>query len=123
MTRKKALGDDPLFTSPDRERSDLTGNNFPSIVSAERIDEVKKTISEMRDEVKRLEKRKKNLEDNYQRMTFIVRKDLLDKLRDYCYTERISQKDGLEKALSEFLDDKEDLVTHPEKEKQTRKRI
>ena len=123
MTRKRALGDDPLFTSPDRERTVEIGGDISAIVSAERLDEVKKTISEMKNEVKKLEKKKKDHEDDYQRMTFIVRKDLLDKLRDYCYTERISQKDGLEKALSEFLDNKKNLVSHPEKEKQTRKRI
>lgn len=126
--RKKALGDDPLFNPPKKttEKEDETpiseDLNLSDIVTDEKIEAVKKTISDMRHEVKLLEKAKKNQEDDYQRMTFIVKKDLLDKLRDYCYTERISQKVGLERALSSFLEDKDDLVTHPERPKQVHKR-
>ena len=130
MARKKALGDDPLFmnpaiteeTSKEPEISQDETVDFSDIVSADKLEAVKKTISEMKHEVKKLEQRKKNREDDYQRMTFIVRKDILDKLRDYCYTERISQKEGLERALSVFLEDKDDLVAHPERPKQVHKR-
>ena len=76
----------------------------------------------MKHELSQLEQRKKNREDDFQRMTFIVRKDLLDKFRDFCYTERLSQKEGLERVLSAFLEDKEDLVKHPTRPKQTHKR-
>lgn len=109
MNKKRALGDDPLFSSsgstPTKENK---SSDFSDIVSDQRLEEVKKQISSMRKEVKKLERQKKNRDDEYQRMTFIVRKDLLEKLRNYCYTERLSQKDGLERALSEFLDEKKD---------------
>lgn len=134
MTRKNVLGDnplgklgDPLFDNPIKpeevtpETKDET-SDFSQIVSNEKLEEVKKTISDMKHEVKKLEQRKKNREDEYQRMTFIIRKDLLDKLRDYCYTERLSQKEGLEQALVSFLEDKGDLVSHPERPKQVHKR-
>ena len=127
---KKALGDDPLFVNPTNpeettqatETSQDETVDFSDIVTTEKLEEVKKTISDMKHEVKKLEQRKRNREDSYQRMTFIIRKDLLDKLRDYCYTERISQKEGLERALVSFLDGKEDLVAHPERPKQVHKR-
>ena len=128
-SKKKALGDDPLFNPPkkttERAQEPTTIDediNLSDIVSDEKIEAVKRTISDMRHEVKLLEQRKKSQEDDYSRMTFIVRKDLLDKLRDYCYTERISQKVGLERALVAFLEDKDDLVSHPERPKQVHKR-
>lgn len=128
MTKKKALGDDPLFVNPTEAEDEIQETEtteeeiFSEIVTTEKLEEVKKTLSSMKHEVKKLEQRKRNREDEYQRMTFIVRKDLLGKLRDYCYTERLSQKDGLERALVAFLEDKEDLVSHPERPKQVHKR-
>lgn len=130
MAKKKALGDDPLFMNPtsteeittETELSQDETVDLSDIVSTEKLEAVKKTLSEMKHEVKKLEWRKKNHEDDYQRMTFIIRKDLLDKLRDYCYTERISQKEGLERALVAYLEDKDELVTHPERPKQVHKR-
>ncbi len=130
MAKKKALGDDPLFvnpttpeeTTPETESPQDENVDFSDIVSAEKLEEVKKTLSTMKHEVKKLEQRRRNREDDYQRMTFIIRKDLLDKLRDYCYTERLSQKEGLERALVSFLENKEDLFSHPERPKQVHKR-
>lgn len=137
MAKKKALGDDPLFVNPEsteeKQESEILSQegtelvekdpeDLSDIVSTEKLEAVKKVISEMKHEVKKLEQRKKYREDDYQRMTFIIRKDLLDKLRDYCYTERIPQKEGLERALLEFLQDKDDLVSHPERPKQVHKR-
>jgi len=58
--------------------------------------------------------------DDYTRMTFIVRKDLLEKLRDYAYTERIDQKEAINRALEHFLKNKKDLLEAPKKPKQTR---
>ncbi len=52
---------------------------------------------------------KENLPDNWTRWTVIVREDLLDKFKDYAYTERLTYKEALEKILSEFLADKEVL--------------
>jgi hypothetical protein len=46
------------------------------------------------------------------RATFICRTELLEKLKDYAYTERLSLKDALDMALSEFLEDKTGLLHH-----------
>ncbi len=47
------------------------------------------------------------LRDGYTRATFIVREDLLKKLKDYAYTERKTLKDTVNKMLAEFLEGKE----------------
>jgi hypothetical protein len=47
------------------------------------------------------------LRDGYTRATFIVREDLLKKLKDYAYTEREKLKDVVNKMLAEFLEGKE----------------
>jgi len=58
--------------------------------------------------------------DEYTRMTFIVKKELLDKLRDYAYTERVDLKQAINTALEVFLTDKTDLLKAPERPRQTR---
>ena len=52
------------------------------------------------------------LPSDWTRATFIVRVDQLDKLKDYAYTERLSLKEAMEKALDQFLEDKTDLLPH-----------
>jgi len=47
------------------------------------------------------------LRDGFTRATFIVREDLLKKLKDYAYTERETLKDVVNKMLAEFLEGKE----------------
>lgn len=47
------------------------------------------------------------LREGYTRATFIVREDLLEKLKDYAYTERETLKDVVNKMIAEFLDGKE----------------
>ena len=51
------------------------------------------------------------------RATFMIKEDLLEKLKDYCYTERITQKEGLERALDLLFRKvkEEDLLKRPEK--------
>lgn len=53
--------------------------------------------------------------DDFQRMTFIIRKEYLKKLRDYAYTERIDVKEALDQALAQFLKNKKDLLEAPDK--------
>lgn len=135
--RPAALGDNPLFNNEEKKRPLRTPGNLKeqksdakvepleetdSIITDERIEEVKRTLSDMKHEVKKFEKKKREQNDDFQRMTFIVRKDLLDKFRDFCYTERLSQKDGLEVILSEFLKNKKNLIEHPERPKQVHER-
>lgn len=52
------------------------------------------------------------LTKEFTRATFIVRCDLLKKLKDYAYTERESLKDVINNVLEEFLQDKDDLLSH-----------
>lgn len=52
------------------------------------------------------------LTPEWTRATFIVKVDLYEKLKDYAYTERISIKDAMDAALSEFLKDKDKLLKH-----------
>lgn len=47
------------------------------------------------------------LQDNFTRATFIVREDLLKKLKDYAYTERKTLKDIVNDMLQKYLDGKE----------------
>lgn len=60
--------------------------------------------------------------DDFQRATFIVRKEYLEKLKDYAYTERVDIKEALDQALEKFLKNKKDLLKAPEKPKQTHKK-
>lgn len=51
------------------------------------------------------------------RATFLIREDLLEKLKNYCYTERITQKEGLERALGLLFRkvNEADLLERPKK--------
>ena len=49
---------------------------------------------------------KEGLNDDYTRATFIVREDLLKKLKDYAWTERKTLKDTVNEMLEEYLKDK-----------------
>ena len=52
------------------------------------------------------------LPEDWTRATFIVRVPLLEKLKDFAYTERISIKEALDSALELFLQDADDLLPH-----------
>lgn len=49
------------------------------------------------------------LPEQWTRATFIVREDLLEKLKDLAYTNRTTIKDEINQALAEYLEDKEVL--------------
>lgn len=44
---------------------------------------------------------------NWTRATFIVREDLLDKLKDYAYTDRRTLKEIINEMIEDYLQDKE----------------
>lgn len=50
---------------------------------------------------------------DYTRTTFILDPELVNKLKDYAYTNRVTIRDALEKILREFLKDQHDLLPHP----------
>lgn len=87
---KRTLGNDPLFTSPAK-----TPAKAPEPI----------------------QKKAAAPEAKSTRATFMIREDLLEKLKDYCYTERITQKEGLERALDLLFRKvkEEDLLKRPEK--------
>jgi len=47
------------------------------------------------------------LREDFTRATFIVREDLLKKLKDLAYTERRSIKEVINEAIEQFIDGKE----------------
>lgn len=52
------------------------------------------------------------LPEDWTRATFIVRVELLNKLKDYAYTKRITLKEALNIALKNLLDDENNLLDH-----------
>ncbi len=46
------------------------------------------------------------LPEHWTRATFIVQEDLLDTLKDYAYTERITIRDAVQEALTQYLQGK-----------------
>ncbi len=46
------------------------------------------------------------LPEHWTRATFIVQEDLLDTLKDYAYTERITIRDAIQEALTQYLQGK-----------------
>ncbi len=75
----------------------------------EGLPEVKKTkVGRPRTVYREYEKSsQEGLREGYTRATFIVREDLLKKLKDYAYTERETLKDVVNKMIAQFLDGKE----------------
>ena len=51
------------------------------------------------------------LTEEYTRATFILRVDLVDKMKDYAYTERLTMKEAANKLLSEALEREEKRLT------------
>lgn len=85
MDNDKRMGNDPLAWIGDTKEDELT-------------QPVKKVYEKSS---------KEGLKDDYTRATFIVREDLLEKLKDYAWTERKTLKDTINEILEEYLKDKE----------------
>lgn len=52
---------------------------------------------------------KQGLPEGWTRATFIVRQDLLEKLKDHAWTERMTLKDAVEQMMTDYLSDKDPL--------------
>lgn len=50
---------------------------------------------------------------DYTRVTFIMKVETAEKLKNYAYTERRKLKDVVEEVFEEFLKDKTDLLERP----------
>lgn len=104
----KRLGDNPLFQQQgsfdaEKEREAL-GITVP--------EEEKRRGRPKNEDLIRDNPAQEGLTADWTRATFIVRKGHLEKLKDYAYTERLTLKEALDKALGAFLDDKNDLLPH-----------
>ena len=103
----KRMGDNPLFQQGgfdvEKEREAL-GITVP--------DEGKKRGRPKNEELIRDNPAQEGLTADWTRATFIVRTELLEKLKDYAYTERIKLKEAVDQALTDFLRDKDDLLPH-----------
>jgi len=49
---------------------------------------------------------------SYERVTFLADSALVEKLRDYAYTERVTIRSVMDMLLSDFLKDKTGLLSH-----------
>lgn len=52
-----------------------------------------------------------------ERATFVFDRELLKKFKDFCYTERINQSEGIDMAVRMFLADvsEEEIIKRPER--------
>ena len=62
------------------------------------------------------------LPEEYTRATFIMRVDLVEKLKNYAYTERLSMKEAVNKLINEALEREEKRLNKQGKEILDRKR-
>ena len=94
----RRLGNNPLF-DVEKERKEL---------GVEPVE--KKTGRPRKDDLIREKGVQQGLTPGWTRSTFILREDLLNTLKNYAYTERITLKEALEEALEDFLADKKGLI-------------
>lgn len=102
------LGNNPLFSGDTRDTFDAEKERESLGITLPE----KKKGRPRKDTLVRSNSAQEGLPEEWQRATFIVRVELLEKLKDYAYTERVSLKDALDDALDQFLEDKENLLPH-----------
>lgn len=56
--------------------------------------------------------------NGYVKTSFFIREDLLQKVRDCAYTDRVKNQDVIGRALEEYLKDRTDLLTCPDRRTQ-----
>jgi|YelNatPaOPRAMG01_1025707.scaffolds.fasta_scaffold42144_2 hypothetical protein len=82
---RKKLGSDPLgWIKPTYEEQNFQNTNKESIKTNQQ-----------------------GLSNDWTRATFIIRKDILEKLKDFAYTDRRTIKDIINEALKNYLNGKE----------------
>ena len=95
---KDRLGSDPFDLSFIKDTSKEAGAAEPSVkLKAGRPATSKRVITKTSQE---------GLDEGYTRATFIVREKLLEKLKDYAYTDRRSLKVIINEILEAYLKDK-----------------
>lgn len=106
---KSRLGDNPLFGGNESEAFDAEKERQELGIT---LPEKKKQGRPRKDNLVRTNAAQEGLPEDWQRATFIVRVEHLEKLKDYAYTERLSLKEALDDALEQFLEDKDNLLPH-----------
>ena len=100
-TNKKMIDETELFNNPQESDEYFDDSQVKRWV----IDE--KFMNEFVREVNRRNRKKKEEEKGYQRQTFVITKTLLERLKNYCHENRVTQRDVLENALIKYLDEAE----------------
>lgn len=92
------------------------GSNPLEWINQEAPAEEKKVGRPRKDTIVRGNSVQENLPEEWTRATFIVKVDLLEKLKDYAYTDRKSLKDVINEMLEDYLADKNNLLHRPGKD-------
>ena len=87
------LENNPLFNEPEQEAAETT--------------EKRRRGRPQKDNIVRGVSVQEGLTEEYTRATFILKVDLVEKIKDYAYTERLSMKEAANKLLSEALEREE----------------
>nr|DAL66553.1 MAG TPA: hypothetical protein [Caudoviricetes sp.] len=92
------LENNPLFNSQEEKK--------PEIAPAQPT-EKKKRGRPQKEDLVRGNSVQEGLTEEYTRATFIMRVDLVEKLKNYAYTERLSMKEAVNKIIAEALEREE----------------
>ena len=104
MAKKYNLENNPLFSQSIQPVAD------PEPQEAEQEAGPRKRGRPMKADIVRGVSIQEGLTADYTRATFIIRVDLLNRLKDYVYTERISMKDALNRILEDALNEEEKRI-------------
>lgn len=80
---------------------------FPQETAEEPVKKTKKRGRPQKDNLVRGNSVQEGLTEDYTRATFILRVDLVEKIKNYAYTERLTMKEAANKLLSEALEREE----------------
>ena len=92
------LENNPLFNSQEEKK--------PEVAPAQST-EKKKRGRPQKEDLVRGNSVQEGLTEEYTRATFIMRVDLVEKLKNYAYTERLSMKEAVNKIIGEALEREE----------------
>lgn len=111
MPRKNVMKNNPMFTESEPVATATPEPQEQIAQAVTELDETKKIGRPKREDLIR-DGVQKGLSAEWTRASFIIRVDLLQKLKDYAYTKRIAIKDALNEALELMLRDKKDLLKY-----------
>lgn len=80
---------------------------FPQEKAEEPVKEAKRRGRPQKADIVRGNSVQEGLTEEYTRATFIMRVDLVEKLKNYAYTERLSMKEAVNKIIGEALEREE----------------